>query len=88
MVSNDVMRLEMKRLRGILNGAADEVFSLENRRQQLNMSMKERKAEIQVTKIDAPWLYNGCDFPWRKTFLPVPPLCSKCTSNYTDGQIN
>lgn len=49
MVSNDVMRLEVKRLRDTLNGAADEVFSLENRRQQLAMSMKERKAEIQVT---------------------------------------
>ncbi|CAM9894366.1 unnamed protein product [Ectocarpus sp. 12 AP-2014] len=48
MVSNDVMRLEVKRLRDTLNGAADEVFSLENRRQQLAMSMKERKAEIQV----------------------------------------
>lgn len=50
MVSNDVMRLEVKRLRDTLNGAADEVFSLENRRQQLAMSMKERKAEIQVKK--------------------------------------
>eukprot|EP00752_Nemacystus_decipiens_P012053 g10686.t1 len=48
MVSNDVMRLEVKRLRDTLNGAADEVFSLENRRQQLAMSMKERKAEIQL----------------------------------------
>lgn len=48
MVSNDVMRLEVKRLRETLNGAADEVFSLENRRQQLALSMKERKAEIQV----------------------------------------
>lgn len=48
MVSNDVMRLEIKRLRDTLNGAADEVFGLENRRQQLSMSMKERKAEIQV----------------------------------------
>lgn len=48
MVSNDVMRLEVKRLRDALNGAADDVFSLENRRQQLAMSMKERKAEIQV----------------------------------------
>jgi len=51
MVSNDVMRLEVKRLRDTLNGAADEVFSLENRRQQLAMSMKERKAEIQVITI-------------------------------------
>lgn len=48
MVSNDIIRLKMKRLRDTLNGTADEVFSLENRRQQLTMSMTERKAEIQV----------------------------------------
>lgn len=48
MVSNDIIRLKMKRLRDNLNGTADEVFSLENRRQQLTMSMTERKAEIQV----------------------------------------
>lgn len=49
MVSNDVMRLEVKRLRDVLNGAADDMFSLENRRQQLTMSMTERKAEIKVS---------------------------------------
>lgn len=49
MVSNDIMRLEVKRLRDILNGAADDMFSLENRRQQLTMSMTERKAEIKVS---------------------------------------
>ena len=61
MVSNDVMRLEVKRLRDTLNGAADEVFSLENRRQQLAMSMKERKAEIQVSpKLSNPDEHSQC----------------------------
>lgn len=58
MVSNDVMRLEVKRLRDTLNGAADEVFSLENRRQQLAMSMKERKAEIQVMTHSSSNIYS------------------------------
>ena len=48
MVQNDIMRLEVKRLRDALNGKADEVFNLENRRQQLKLSMEERKAEIGV----------------------------------------
>merc|ERR1719502_2576426 len=48
MVQHDVMRLELKRLRDALNARADEVFSLENRRQQLTLSMEERKREIAV----------------------------------------
>ena len=48
MVQNDIMRLEVKRLRDALNSKADEVFNLENRRQQLQLSMEERKAEIRV----------------------------------------
>jgi|MDSY01.1.fsa_nt_gb chromosome segregation ATPase len=48
MVQNDVMRLELKRLRDTLNSRADKVFSLENRKQQLALSMEERKHEIAV----------------------------------------
>lgn len=48
MVDHDVLGLEVKRLRDILSAHADEVFSLENRKFQLKMSMEERKAEIEV----------------------------------------
>eukprot|EP00195_Chlamydomonas_chlamydogama_P009299 CAMPEP_0202915398 /NCGR_PEP_ID=MMETSP1392-20130828/65575_1 /ASSEMBLY_ACC=CAM_ASM_000868 /TAXON_ID=225041 /ORGANISM="Chlamydomonas chlamydogama, Strain SAG 11-48b" /LENGTH=937 /DNA_ID=CAMNT_0049607407 /DNA_START=168 /DNA_END=2981 /DNA_ORIENTATION=- len=48
MVDHDVMKLEVKRLRDILAMHADEVFSLENRKFQLKMSMEERKQEIEV----------------------------------------
>lgn len=48
MVEHDVLRLELERLRGILNLKADEVFSLENRKFQLQQSMEERKQEVQV----------------------------------------
>jgi len=48
MVQNDIMRLDVKRLRDALNGKADQVFNLENRKQQLNLSMEERKREIAV----------------------------------------
>ena len=48
MVQNDIMRLDVKRLRDALNGKADQVFSLENRKQQLQLSMEERKQEISV----------------------------------------
>jgi hypothetical protein len=48
MVQNDLMRLEMKRLRDTLTVKKDELFSLENRKQQLIFSMEERKHEIAV----------------------------------------
>jgi hypothetical protein len=39
---------QVKRLRDILAAHADEVFSLENRKQQLALSMEERKQEVEV----------------------------------------
>ena len=47
-VGNDLLRLEVRRLRDLLAAKADAVFSLENRRQQLTLSMEERKEEISV----------------------------------------
>lgn len=47
-VQNDVLRLEVRRLRGLLSLKADAVYSLENRKQQLALSMEERKEEIAV----------------------------------------
>merc|ERR1719240_1389293 len=48
LVSSDVLKLEVKRLREVLNSKADEVFGLENRKFQLQMSMDERQQEIKV----------------------------------------
>ena len=48
MVQNDTMRLDLKRLKDALSLRADKVFSLENRKQQLQLSMKERKKQIAV----------------------------------------
>lgn len=47
-VLNDLLRLDVKRLRDLLSSKADAVFSLENRKQQLTLSMEERKSEVQV----------------------------------------
>lgn len=47
-VQNDVLRLEVRRLRGLLSLKADAVCSLENRKQQLALSLEERKEEISV----------------------------------------
>lgn len=49
-VQNDVLRLEVRRLRSLLSSKADAVYSLENRKQQLQLSMLERKQEISVHK--------------------------------------
>jgi len=48
MVNHDVLKLEVKRLREGLNAKADEVFGLQNRKFQLQMSMEERQQEIKV----------------------------------------
>mmetsp|Transcript_12121 Transcript_12121/g.27996 ORF Transcript_12121/g.27996 Transcript_12121/m.27996 type:complete len:922 (-) Transcript_12121:343-3108(-) len=47
-VNHDLLRLEVKKLKDILNMKADEVFSLENRKYQLQRSMEERAAEVKV----------------------------------------
>merc|ERR1719389_845848 len=44
------MKLEIKKLRDIVNVEADRVYGLENRKYQLEMSMEEREKEIQVHK--------------------------------------
>jgi len=48
MVATDVLKLEVKRLRELLSAKADEVFGLQNRKFQLQMSMEERQQEIKV----------------------------------------
>ena len=48
MVGADVLKLEVKRLREQLSAKADEVFGLQNRKFQLQMSMEERQQEIKV----------------------------------------
>lgn len=48
MVAHDVLKLEVKRLRDLLNSRADQVFSLENRKFQLQLSMEERKHEVEL----------------------------------------
>jgi coiled-coil domain-containing protein 39 len=50
LVQHDIMKLEIKKLRELVNGEADNVFGLENMKYQLEMSMEEREKEIQVHK--------------------------------------
>mmetsp|Transcript_41567 Transcript_41567/g.109721 ORF Transcript_41567/g.109721 Transcript_41567/m.109721 type:complete len:891 (+) Transcript_41567:143-2815(+) len=48
LMQHDILRLEVKRLRQQLNSKSENVFSLENRKQQLQISMEEREKEIEV----------------------------------------
>lgn len=50
LVDLDVRKLEVQHLRESLNSRADEVFTLENRKLQLEQSLKERRHEISVHK--------------------------------------
>lgn len=46
LVQHEIMKLEIKRLRDVVNEEADKVYGLENRKYQLEMSMEEREKEI------------------------------------------
>merc|ERR1719247_1782313 len=48
LVHHDIMKLEVKRLRGLTNTKTEALFALENRRHQLQISMEEREKEIEV----------------------------------------
>lgn len=45
-VNHDVLKLEVKNLRDTLNAKADDVMTLENRKLELELSMKEREKEV------------------------------------------
>lgn len=49
-MQHDCKKLEIKKLRDTVNVEADRVYGLENRKNQLKMSMDEREKEIQVHK--------------------------------------
>lgn len=53
LVDLDVRKLEVQQLRESLNAQADTVFSLENKKYQLEQSLKERRHEINVHRCAA-----------------------------------
>merc|ERR1719436_1578769 len=48
LMQHDILRLEVKRLRQQMNNNSENLYSLENRKQQLQISMEEREKEIEV----------------------------------------
>lgn len=50
MVEENLLKLELRKLRGFLNARADEVFSLETRQLQLHLALEERGKEIGIHK--------------------------------------
>lgn len=43
LVQHDIMKLEIKKIKNILGRATDGVYTLENKKNQLEMSMQERE---------------------------------------------
>lgn len=50
MVEENILRLELRKLRSFLNARADNVLSLENRQAQLQLALEERTKEIEIHK--------------------------------------
>ncbi|KAH9500111.1 Coiled-coil domain-containing protein 39 [Bulinus truncatus] len=50
MVEENLLKLEIKKLRDLLNSRSDDVLSLEKRKLQLDTAMKERHEEIKIHK--------------------------------------
>ena len=48
LLQHDTMKLEVKKLKDVLCNEADNLFSVENRKYQLQLSMEERENEIGV----------------------------------------
>merc|ERR1711990_672312 len=48
LMQHDILRLEVKRLKQQLGTKSENLYSLENRKQQLQISMEEREKEVEV----------------------------------------
>ena len=48
MVAHDLLALDARRVREALNARVDEVFGLENRKLQLQLSVEERRHEVEI----------------------------------------
>lgn len=48
LMQHDILRLELKRLRQQLTNKSENLYGLENRKQQLHISMEEREKEVEV----------------------------------------
>merc|ERR1719262_1102567 len=48
LMQHDILRLEVKRLKQQLASKSENLYSLENRKQQLQISMEEREKEVEV----------------------------------------
>jgi uncharacterized coiled-coil DUF342 family protein len=50
MVDENILRLELRRLRSFVHARSDEVLTLETRKLQLNLTLEERTKEIEIHK--------------------------------------
>ena len=48
MIAHDTLKLEVKKLRDVLDMRTNRIYELENRKNQLHLSMEERKHEVET----------------------------------------
>ena len=80
MVDENILKLEIKRVRDILNDHADSVFSLEKRKLQLETAMKERKHEVNI-------LFKTKPCSTKIAIIHVYGHVVQCFKNGHDGEV-
>jgi chromosome segregation ATPase len=71
MVSHDIMKLEIKKIQDRLNDAQNEVLGLENKKNQLELSMGEREKEISVHNSVLTAEYKAAEKERHKTAVEL-----------------
>eukprot|EP00927_Polykrikos_kofoidii_P069290 TRINITY_DN64693_c0_g1_i1.p1 TRINITY_DN64693_c0_g1~~TRINITY_DN64693_c0_g1_i1.p1 ORF type:complete len:902 (+),score=221.70 TRINITY_DN64693_c0_g1_i1:127-2832(+) len=71
LMQHDILRLQLKRLRQQLNSKSENLYSLENRKQQLQISMEEREKEVEVHTEVLKAQLRGCDEERHKAAIEL-----------------
>jgi len=71
LMEHDLLKLEVKKVRQQLNTKSESVFSLENRKHQLQISMQEQEKEIEVQQTELKLQLRGAEEERHKAVIEL-----------------